>query len=97
MKRLLILIPLLFLAIIGAVIARLNAASVTFDFYFSSIEVPLAILLYGALILGTLLGLLLSLFFALKVKREKARLRRRLALSEQEIKNLREIPIKGQY
>ncbi len=97
MKRVLIYIVLFLLAMIGVLFARLNADAVTFDVYFSQVNVSLAVLLYGALALGVVLGITLSLHLALQAKRETSRLRKRLKLSEQEVKNLREIPIKGQY
>lgn len=97
MKRIFIYFILLLLAIIGAVVARFNADSVLFDFYFSSAEVPLALLLYVTLAVGALAGILFTSLMMLNARREASRLRKRLALCEQEIKNLREIPIKGQY
>jgi lipopolysaccharide assembly protein A len=97
MKRVLIYIVLLLLALIGVLFARLNAGDVPFDVYFSQFNVSLALLLYAALALGVLLGITISLHLALRAKRETSRLRKRLTLSEQEVKNLREIPIKGHY
>jgi len=97
MKRVFIYIVLFLLAMIGVLFARLNAGAVIFDVYFSQVNVSLAVLLYGALALGVLLGITLSLHLALRAKRETSRLRKRLKMCEQEVKNLREIPIKGQY
>ncbi len=97
MKRAIFLFIILLLALTGALFARLNAGAVVFDFYFSQVETSLALLLYASLALGVLLGIVISLHLALRAKRETSRLRKRLALSEQEVKNLREIPIKGQY
>ncbi len=97
MKRALFLVTLFLLALIGVLFARLNAGAVVFDFYFSQFHTSLAFLLYITLALGILLGVSISLHLALRAKRETSRLRKRLALSEQEVKNLREIPIKGQF
>lgn len=97
MKRALILFTLLLLAIVGSVLAYLNADGVNFNYYFSTISLPLAVLLFLALSAGALAGVLLSLGMILHSRREKAQLRRRLQVCEQEIKNLRNIPIKGPY
>lgn len=97
MKRAIFSIILFLLVMIGVLFARLNAGAVVFDFYFSQVNISLALLLYVALAIGVMLGLTISLHLALRAKREASKLRKRLALSEQEVKNLREIPIKGQY
>ncbi len=97
MKRAIFSIILFLLVMIGVLFARLNADAVVFDFYFSQVNISLALLLYVALAIGVVLGLTISLHLALRAKREASKLRKRLTLSEQEVKNLREIPIKGQY
>lgn len=97
MTRIFIYFLLLVLAITGATLAKLNGDSVVFNFYFSTVEMPLVALLYAALTIGALAGVVLSLAMILDARREASRLRKRLAVCEQEIKNLREIPIKGQY
>jgi uncharacterized integral membrane protein len=97
MTRIFIYFLLLILAITGATLAKLNGDSVVFNFYFSTVEMPLVALLYIALTIGALSGVVLSLAMILDARREASRLRKRLAVCEQEIKNLREIPIKGQY
>ena len=95
--RIFIYFLLLLLAVIGATLAKLNGDSVIFNFYFSTVELPLIVLLYASLAIGALAGIIASLAFIFAARREASRLRKRLTLCEQEIKNLREIPIKGQY
>ncbi len=97
MKRLVIILFLLLIALIGASIASLNAGEVTFDYYFSSITLPLAVLIFIVICIGALAGVLLSFGFVLTIRHDRSRLRKRLKLCEQEIKNLRELPIKGPY
>ncbi|MFO7592823.1 MAG: lipopolysaccharide assembly protein LapA domain-containing protein, partial [Pseudomonadota bacterium] len=60
MKRITISILLLVIALLGVILAMLNADSVAIDFYFTSVELPLALLLYLALALGALGGIVLS-------------------------------------
>ena len=97
MKRALIFLLLLIIAISGSVLTELNVESVNFHYYFGSIGISLALLVMFALCCGALLGLLLTLGMTLSVRAEKRRLSRTLQLREQEIRNLREIPIKGRH
>lgn len=97
MKRLPIYIILLLLVLITAVFARINADSVEIDFYFTTAQAPLALWLYISLVLGAVTGILVSLVMVFRTKREMRRLRKRLTLCEQEVKNLRELPLKDQF
>lgn len=97
MKRALIFIFLLLIALFGSVLTRLNIETVDFHYYFGTIEISLALLLMLVLACGALLGLLMTLGVALSARAERRRLQRTLQLREQEIRNLREIPIKGRH
>ncbi len=97
MKRALIFLLLLLVAICGSVLTELNVESVDFHYYFGSIEISLALLIMLALCCGALLGLLFTFGIALSARGEKRRLARKLRLREQEIRNLRDIPIKGRH
>lgn len=97
MKRVLLILFLLLLALLGSVLTRYNSAPVNFHYYLGSLEIPLALLLLLVFACGALLGLLMTLSLALSAEAERRRLRRKLQLCEQEIRNLREIPIKGRH
>jgi uncharacterized integral membrane protein len=97
MKRALIFIILLLIALFGNVLTRLNIGPVEFHYYFGVIEIPLALLLLLVLACGALLGLLMTSGVALSARAERRRLQRTLQLREQEIRNLRDIPIKGRH
>jgi uncharacterized integral membrane protein len=97
MKRALLLFSLLLTALLGSVLAYLNAEAVGFNYYLSTVTLPLAVLLFLAFSTGALAAVLLSLGMVLNARRQKRQLQRRLKLCEQEIKNLRDIPIKGPY
>ena len=88
---------LLILAVCGSILTQLNAEPVTFNYYFGSIDLPLTLLLSLVLSCGALLGLLFTLGMTLSARSGKRRLHRTLQLREQEIRNLREIPIKGRH
>ena len=97
MTRALIFIFLLLIAIFGSVLTRLNVEPVDLHYYFGSIEISLAILLLMVLAAGALIGLLMTLSMTLSAHARKRCLRKKLLLLEQEIRNLREIPIKGRH
>jgi len=97
MKRVVIILFLLLIALVGAVVATLNADEISFNYYFSTITLPLAVLLFLTLCTGALAGVLLTLGMVLKARKSKAQIHKRLKMCEQEVKNLREIPIKGSY
>jgi putative membrane protein len=84
---------LLTVVALGAGLAALNAEPVRFDYYFAVVRLPLSLILVGALAIGALLGVLAGLSVALEVRRENARLRRKARVTEQEITNLRTLPL----
>jgi putative membrane protein len=97
MNRALIFIFLLLTSVFGSVLARLNFEPVNLHYYFGSAEIPLALLLVMVLVCGALMGLLMTLSMILSARIGNRRLRRQLQLREQEIRNLRDIPIKGRH
>lgn len=64
-------------AVLGITFAILNAQLVSIDYYIGSREVPLPLLLLGALVLGSLLGMLSLLPKLIRLKCEIQRLRRK--------------------
>lgn len=97
MKRALIVIFLLAVAVAGSVLSRLNFAPVSFNYYFGSLDLSLALLLLLVFSCGALVGLLLTIVLLFSARRKQRHLSRKLALCEQEIRNLRDIPIKGRH
>ncbi len=94
MKRLVILLLFIFIAALGLLLALLNPYDVSFNYYLGELELPQAVLLVLTLILGALLGMVSNLAMLLGRRRELAKLRKRVKLQEQEIRNLREIPLR---
>nr|WP_246345764.1 LapA family protein [endosymbiont of Lamellibrachia barhami] len=81
---------------VGAAFTVLNAEPVLFNYYFGSRELPLSVILMGALGLGIFLGILSGLNTMLGLKRKNSILRRRSRLVDEEVKNLRSLPLKDQ-
>ncbi|RDH83180.1 MAG: DUF1049 domain-containing protein [endosymbiont of Seepiophila jonesi] len=81
---------------VGAAFTVLNAEPVLFNYYFGSRELPLSVILIGTLGLGIFLGILSGLNTMLGLKRKNSILRRRSRLVDEEVKNLRSLPLKDQ-
>lgn len=70
------LLALSLVAVVGLSFAILNAQSVPIDYYIGTRHVPLPLLLLGALVLGSFLGILSLLPRIIRLKCEIRRLRR---------------------
>lgn len=87
---------LIILIIIGISFAGLNAEPITLNYYIGTAILPLSLLLVLVLISGCVLGLLGSVIPYFKLKRANRHLRQRLKLVEEEVANLRAIPLKNE-
>ncbi len=90
------IIKLLFILIImmlGAVFAVLNADPVVFNYYFGSRPLPLSLIMTCALGAGIVIGILSSIGLVLGLKREIASLKQRARLANEEVRNLRNLPL----
>ncbi|ROR35098.1 lipopolysaccharide assembly protein LapA domain-containing protein [Inmirania thermothiophila] len=74
--------------------ASINAGPVSIDLYVARVEVPLALALALAFAAGAAVALVAAVGQWLRLRRENARLRRSARLAEQEVANLRAIPIR---
>ncbi len=72
-----------------------NAQMVSLKYYFGlDWEAPLAVMLLTSLTTGVVLGLAASIGMVLRMRHRLARARREIRETEQEVKNLRALPIK---
>lgn len=94
MVRILYLLFALIVMAIGFAFAVLNDEPVRVNFYYVSRAMPLSLALVSALFVGSALGLIASLAVIVRQKREMGRLRREMKIAEQEINNLRAIPMR---
>ncbi len=97
MKRLIILFLLLLLAALAALLTALNTEPVSFDYYLAQAQLPLAVMLLLSFVAGTVLTLLSCLAWLWHAHWQSRQLRKQLATTQQEIRNLRDIPIKDHY
>lgn len=97
MKRLIFLILFLLLLAIGISFAVHNAEPITLNFYFGSLTGPLSLIVVVALAVGALLGVVTSVLMVFGQRRKAARLQRKLDMCEQEIRNLRHLPLHDKH
>jgi uncharacterized membrane protein YciS (DUF1049 family) len=89
---------LLFIVILlGITFAMLNPGAVNFNYYVGHRSLPLSLLLVIAFVLGSLLGLLVGLVMLIKLKIKNYNLRQQLKVAEEEIENLRAIPLQDRH
>ncbi len=93
MLRLVKFFFLLLVALAGAVFAYNNPGDVSVSYYFGELTLPLGILIFILLGLGVLMGVLGSLLMFIGIRRENRRLKRQIGLAQQEVANLRSIPL----
>jgi putative membrane protein len=92
-RSLIKLIVAVLLMVLGAAFAIVNEQPVELDLYFVAVSMPLSMILLLAMGVGILLGSLVSFLYFMKIRKENAELRRQARLAEQEVKNLRSLPI----
>ncbi len=74
-----------------------NSYTVSLNYYFGHIKIYIPFLLFLVLVLGILLGICVMLPVWLRAKYGRRKLKNRLRDAEQELKNLRNIPIQDTH
>ncbi len=97
MLRIIRLVLFILVAVVGLAFAVLNAGQVELSYYLGIWHAPLSLILVLAFAFGALFGVIACLGMLFKSKRENHRLRKALRLSEQEVTNLRNIPIRDHH
>ena len=94
MSRLVKLCIFLFVSFLGLIFHLRNDQPVLVDYYLDTLELPFSFVVVLVLSLGVILGVLVSIPVRMRLKRENARLLRRVSVAEKEINALRVIPVK---
>jgi putative membrane protein len=97
MKRIITFILLLLVTLLGLSFALMNAEMVKLEYYFGSIQAPLSLVVVIAIIVGAALGVLASVGLVVAQKRELAKLRKSAKIAEEEVSNLRALPLKDSH
>lgn len=87
-----LLITLIFL-ILGASFAVINNNPVALDLYFIQTKLPLSLVMLLTLGVGIVLGGFVSLFLFFRLKKENTHLKKQKRLVQQEVNNLRSMPL----
>ncbi len=95
--RIITLVFYLILILIGVSFAALNATSVHVNFYFTTLKMPISVLMTLMLGIGMILGFILFLVRYWHLRVEHRKIKNQLKLTEKEIKNLRSIPLQDQH
>ncbi|OGI42115.1 MAG: hypothetical protein A2150_02670, partial [Candidatus Muproteobacteria bacterium RBG_16_64_11] len=95
MKWLFYGVLVLIVLVFGLGFVAKNAEPVSLVYYFGlDWKAPLAVMLLVSLGIGVALGLMASLGMVLRMQRRLVKARREIRETEQEVKNLRSLPIK---
>lgn len=97
MKRIITFVLLLLVALLGLTFALMNAETVQLNYYFGNVQAPLSLVIVIAIIIGAALGVLASTGVVFGQKRELAKLRKSKKIAEQEVSNLRSLPLKDTH
>lgn len=95
--RILTYLFLIVLILFAFTFAVLNAEPVSINYYLGKTQLPLSLLLILSFILGGLFGLLTAFTIYVKLKYTNRRLKHRLKLVEEELINLRALPLKDHH
>lgn len=94
MRRVLSIVVILLLMGVALAFTALNLGSIELQFYFFTLTLPIAVATFLFILIGAVLGVLASSTVWMRKANELRRLRRKLADMENELANLRRLPIK---
>lgn len=97
MARIINLITFLVVLTVGLAFAVLNAEPVEIDYYFGSWRLSLSLVIVFSLLIGVLAGVIASLGFVFRLKREISALRKSGKLADEELANLRALPVRDKH
>lgn len=87
----------LIIALIVIFFATANSHSLLINFYFTQVTVYLPLLLFITLVIGAILGILAMIPIVIRNKSRHRKLKQRVKQAEQEVQNLRTIPVKDTH
>lgn len=97
MRKIMLLLIFGLIFLLSAAFAAFNMSSVTVNYYFGELIIPLSVLVALSMLTGVIIGAVILLFSTMKLRYENRRLQSKLSVSEQEINSLRILPIKDAH
>lgn len=95
--RIILYIFLILVILVGTTFAILNPTTVTIDYWIAKKTLALPLLVVWVFIVGLVVGLLLSGLSLFQARLKNRKLSSRLKLLEQEVQNLRAIPLRDKH
>lgn len=87
----------LLIILIGISFAIMNSSPVAVNYYVGIKQLPLSLLLMFTFGIGLIIGFLILLVSLIRLRTNLRRAKKKLRIAEQEIKNLRTMPIKDEH
>jgi len=97
MFRFLIFVFAIALTLLIFIFTLENLESIDVNFLILQVQVPLGILILVCFIFGAIIGVLFSISLVLKNKAHAKKLAKKVVIAEQEVANLRQLPIKSSH
>jgi len=97
MTRFISIVVIILILLLVLTFTLLNAEPVSLNYYLGEVEQPLALILVVTFVAGALIGLLSSTLVILSSRHEVSKLRKHIKQTEQEVINLRSIPLKDKH
>lgn len=97
MRGLLQLLLVIVILVIASAFAALNEQVINLNYFIGLVETRLTFVIIISFILGALFSSLIMMTFIIRARLERRRLQRELRLKDQELVNLRELPVKDNY
>lgn len=97
MRGLLQLLVVIIILVVASAFAALNEQVINLNYFIGLVETRLTFVIIISFILGALFCFMIMITFFVKSRMERRRLQRKLRLKDQELVNLRELPVKDNY
>lgn len=97
MYRYFLIIVAVIICLLGVSFHLRNDHLVSLDYYLGSLEFYFSIFIIASIIIGLLLGILVTLPKLMLLKQESKRLQKQIDLKDKEVNNLRTLPIKDDH
>ena len=94
-KRIFTLLLLVGMLFLGILFAQANSSLIIVDYYFGVAESRLALALLWSMMMGLVIGVLVGMTLSLKQRSQLRQKNRRLKQLEQELDNLRALPVRN--
>lgn len=86
----------LFVMVLGVAIAVTNPGNVVLNYGIGSLELPLSLVLVGAISVGAIIGSIVAIGILMRLKRENSKLQRKAHSDAVRVSNLSALPLKEQ-